>query len=165
MLGRQLIHALKALLELAGEPERWRSVRDLAASQDLPEPMLEQLLLQLRRAGVLEARRGRSGGYRLARPAAAIPLAAVLAALNHDLADRPPKARGPEAQDPQTTDPAGTAADGSDPAALDRVTALLESRLRDALARELARCTLAELLFDLRSARAALSEEGGLLLG
>jgi Rrf2 family protein len=174
MLGRQLIHALKALLELAGEPERWRSVRDLAASQALPEPMLEQLLLQLRRAGVLEARRGRSGGYRLARPAAAIPLAAVLAALDHNLADRPPGTMGPGAMgpetkgpgaDPQTTDPAGTAADASDPAAVDRVTALLESRLRDALARELARCTLAELLFDLCSARAELSEEGGLLLG
>jgi Rrf2 family protein len=179
MLGRQLIHALKALLELAGEPEHWRSVRDLAASQALPEPMLEQLLLQLRRAGVLEARRGRSGGYRLARPAAAIPLAAVLAALDHNLADRPPGAMGPGAKgpgakgpeakgpgaEPQTTDPAGTAAEAADPAAVDRVTALLESRLRDALARELARCTLAELLFDLRSARAALSEEGGLLLG
>jgi Rrf2 family protein len=164
MLGRQLIHALKALLELAGEPERWRSVRDLAASQALPEPMLEQLLLQLRRAGVLEARRGRSGGYRLARPAAAIPLAAVLEALDHDLADRPPRTTGPGG-DPQTTDPAGAAADASEPTAVDRVTALLESRLRDALARELARCTLAELLFDLRSARAALSEEGGLLLG
>jgi hypothetical protein len=75
-----------------------------------------------------------------------------------------PETKGPGG-DPQTTDPAGTAADASDPAAVDRVTALLESRLRDALARELARCTLAELLFDLRSARAELSEEGGLLLG
>jgi Rrf2 family iron-sulfur cluster assembly transcriptional regulator len=195
MLGRQLIHALKALLELAGEPERWRSVRDLATSQALPEPMLEQLLLQLRRAGVLEARRGRSGGYRLARPAAAIPLSAVLAALDHDLADRVPEAKGPGAAGPKTTDPGaenpgatglgaksprtkgpetraarssnptGSRAETSDPAALDRVTALLEARLRDALARELARCTLAELLFDLRSARAELSEEGGLLLG
>jgi Rrf2 family protein len=175
MLGRQLIHALKALLELAGEPERWRSVRDLATSQALPEPMLEQLLLQLRRAGVLEARRGRSGGYRLARPAAAIPLAAVLAALNHDLADRVPGAQGPRAKGPgpevlesratQTSNPAGSTAETCAPAAEDRVTALLEARLRDALARELARCTLAELLFDLRSARAELSEEGGLLLG
>ena len=189
MLGRQLIHALKALLELAGEPERWRSVRDLATSQALPEPMLEQLLLQLRRAGVLEARRGRSGGYRLARPAAAIPLAAVLAALNHDLADRVPGAGGPRdtgpvatglgAQGPrakgpgpevlesratQTSNPADSTAETCAPAAEDRVTALLEARLRDALARELARCTLAELLFDLRSARAELSEEGGLLL-
>jgi predicted esterase len=42
---------------------------------------------------------------------------------------------------------------------------LMEQRLRAALERELARCTLAELLYDLRSIRAELSEEGGLLLG
>jgi hypothetical protein len=37
--------------------------------------------------------------------------------------------------------------------------------LNQALNRELQRLTLQELLFDLRSARAALSEEGGLILG
>lgn len=49
--------------------------------------------------------------------------------------------------------------------ASDRVTTLLERRLQQALERELARCSLAELLFDLRSASAELSEGGGLLLG
>lgn len=146
MLGRQAIHAIKALLELAGDPGGWRSVRDLAASQQLPEPMLEQLLLQLRRGGLLEARRGRLGGYRLARPAAAISLAMVLAALGHELADALDEPDEPIA-------------------AADRVTGLLEGRLRQAVNRELARCNLAELHFDLRSASAALSEEGGLLLG
>ncbi len=43
--------------------------------------MLEQLLLQLRRAGLVEARRGRYGGYRLGRPAREIPVAAVLEAV------------------------------------------------------------------------------------
>ena len=43
--------------------------------------MLEQLLLQLRRAGLVEARRGRYGGYRLGRPARDIPVAAVLEAV------------------------------------------------------------------------------------
>jgi Rrf2 family iron-sulfur cluster assembly transcriptional regulator len=151
MLGRQLIHAIKALLVLAAEPTRWRSVRDLASDQELPAPMLEQLLLQLRRAGVVEARRGRSGGYRLARPAGSITLVAVIRALDHDLAGLIP------AEQPAATPlPMGP---------VERVTSLLEARLRDALTRELARCTLAELLFDLSSARAAQSEEGGLLLG
>jgi hypothetical protein len=45
------------------------------------------------------------------------------------------------------------------------VTDLLERRLHQALERELARCSLAELLYDLRSASAELSEGGGLLLG
>ena len=148
LLGRQAIHAIKALLELAGDPGRWRSVHDLAAAQGLPEPMLEQLLLQLRRADLLEARRGRLGGYRLARPASAIPLTDVLTALGHGLG-------GDGAA-------AGRERTGG---AADRVAALMEQRLRSALDRELARCTLAELLYDLRSVRAELSEEGGLLLG
>jgi hypothetical protein len=56
---------------------------------------------------------------------------------------------------------------GSEPAepATERVAALLQQRLNQALNRELQRLTLQELLFDLRSARAALSEEGGLILG
>ena len=148
LLGRQAIHAIKALLELAGEPGRWRSVNDLAAAQELPAPMLEQLLLQLRRAALLEARRGRLGGYRLARPASAIPLAAVLAALGQGLGS-------------EGAGPAQAVAGG----ASDRVAALIEQRLRAALERELARCTLAELLYDLRSVSAELSDEGGLLLG
>jgi len=169
MLGRQAIHAIKALLELAGEPQRWRSVRDLAVAQALPEPMLEQLLLQLRRGGLLEARRGRLGGYRLARPAGSIPLAAVLAALGHGLAIAPqePGARDSAAACASAADGTADATAGStaDTTASDRVAALLEARLRLALERELAHCTLAELHFDLRSASAAMREEGGLLLG
>jgi Rrf2 family transcriptional regulator, iron-sulfur cluster assembly transcription factor len=61
MLSKQANHALKALLELAAEPERWRSTHALASAQQLPEPMLEQILLRLRRAGVLVARRGGLG--------------------------------------------------------------------------------------------------------
>jgi hypothetical protein len=56
------------------------------------------------------------------------------------------------------------AALGPDPAT-ERVAALLRQRLSRAIERELERLTLAELLFDLRSARASLSEEGGLMLG
>ena len=147
MLQRSGIHAIKALLELGTQPRHWHSVRQLAAAQALPAPMLEQLLLRLRRAGLLEARRGRCGGYRLALPAEAISLAAILQALNPD---------------PAT----GDAAEASDSdGASDRVTALVERRLSQALARELARISLADLLYDLRSATAALSDEGGLLLG
>ena len=69
MLSRQASHALKALLGLAARPLEWQSTHALATAQHLPEPMLEQLLLRLRRAGLLDARRGRVGGYRLTRPA------------------------------------------------------------------------------------------------
>ncbi|MEA5413341.1 Rrf2 family transcriptional regulator, partial [Synechococcus sp. BA-120 BA3] len=75
MLRRSGIYALKALLELALDPPRWQSVSALAEAQDLPGPMLEQLMLKLRRAALVEARRGRQGGYRLRRPPAEVPLA------------------------------------------------------------------------------------------
>ncbi len=152
LIGRTASHALRALLELAQEPTRWRSGADLAASQQLPAPMLEQLLLQLRRAGLVEARRGRHGGYRLRRGAAEVSLARVLTAVDaHPAgtsASRPAEAKQQERND----------AEG-------RVTAALQQRLRLAVDRELQRLTLEDLQFDLQSARAALSDEGGLLLG
>ena len=302
MIGRTGVQALKALLELAQEPGRWRSVNDLATAQALPAPHLEQLLLRLRRAGVLEARRGRQGGYRLACRPENLSLSRVLLAVGAwpgvaragsggpqapGTAERPgppqrldafggqealrgwdslgggdglggrdglrrrdalggrdgfrmrdalggrdafktpnssggpaapagPDApggwngpRGTEGTDgakgsegaggsggpdgaenakgaetaeaPEIREPPESAATpqireaplaaaaplapaGPDPAT-ERVAALLRQRLARAIERELEQLTLAELLFDLRSARAGLSEEGGLMLG
>jgi Rrf2 family iron-sulfur cluster assembly transcriptional regulator len=152
VIRRSGLQALRALLELGREPGRWRSGADLAASQQLPAPTLEQLLLQLRRAGLVEARRGRNGGYRLRRPAAQVSLARALAAVDaHPGAGAEPRPAGP--------DPAATGA------AEEQVTEALQQRLRLAIDRELQRLTLEDLQFDLQSARAAQSEEGGLLLG
>ncbi|MCP9899211.1 Rrf2 family transcriptional regulator [Cyanobium sp. Cruz CV13-4-11] len=148
MLRRSGIYALKALLELALDPPRWQSVNALAQAQDLPAPMLEQLMLKLRRAALVESRRGRQGGYRLRRLPADLPLAAILAAVAA----------------PATSLMAATEPD-DDPQPSDRVTRVLNRRLLQALERELDRLTLEDLLFDLRSARAAFSESGGLLLG
>lgn len=152
MLRRSGTYALKALLELALDPPRWQSVNALALAQDLPAPMLEQLMLKLRRASLVEARRGRQGGYRLQRAPADIPLAAILAAV--------------EASAVSLLAGAGDGAgDGEDPLPSDRVTRVLNRRLLHALERELDSLTLEDLLFDLRSARAAFSASGGLLLG
>lgn len=151
MIGRTGIQALKALLELAQEPGRWRSVNDLASAQALPAPHLEQLLLRLRRAGVLEARRGRQGGYRLVGTPAQVSLARVLVAV--------------EAWPAARSAPEERLSDGGPDGATERVAALVQRRLAQAIERELESLTLEELLFDWRSARASLSEEGGLMLG
>ncbi len=145
MLSRQASHALKALLELARDPQRWRSTHELATAQQLPEPMLEQLLLRLRRAGLLVARRGRLGGFRLALPPGELSIAAVLAGLGEGSA-------------------MGSGAD-SDVSAADRVTAALANRLERARRRALEELSLEDLLFDLRSAEASDSLEGGLMFG
>lgn len=145
MLSRQASHALKALLELAREPQRWRSTHELATAQQLPEPMLEQLLLRLRRAGLLVARRGRLGGFRLALPPSELSIAAVLAGLGEGSA-------------------MGSGTD-SEVSAADRVTAALADRLERARRRALEELSLEDLLFDLRSAEASCSFEGGLMFG
>jgi len=154
MLSKQAHHALKALLLLAAEPHVWQSTHQLAAAQELPEPMLEQLLLRLRRAGLLVARRGRTGGYRLARPARELSVAVVLAGLGEPaaetgLADRQAGARA----DDDATSPA------------DQVTAALARRLERARQQALAQLSLEDLLFDLRSAEASADDGSGLLLG
>ena len=143
MLSKQANHALKALLELAAEPEHWRSTHELASAQQLPEPMLEQILLRLRRAGVLVARRGRRGGYRLACSPGELSLAAVLIGLG--------EAAGAGGQ-PET-------------AATDKVTRALERSLDRARLQALEDLRLEDLLFDLRSAEAGATSEAGLLLG
>lgn len=170
MLRRSGVQALRAALELAaGDPRQWRSVAAIASAQDLPAPMLEQLLLQLRRAQLVEARRGRLGGYRLRRPAREIPVAELLAAVGAmpDLGGRGPQTTvtsdpaapdtAPSAMGPDAGPPA------SDPEA--QVLLALERRLQRALERELAALSLEELLYDLRSWRETLSNEGGLMLG
>jgi Rrf2 family protein len=109
--------------------------------------MVEQLLLRLRRAGLVESRRGRHGGYRLALPARQIVLTEVLAAA----------AAAP-------TSGMGTQHDGDNKPS-DQVTAALEKRLERSISQVLAQLTLEDLLFDLRSAAASLDDDGGLMLG
>ena len=146
LLRRSGQQALQALLELAKAPQQWRSVNEIAAAQALPAPMLEQLLLQLRRAGLVEARRGRLGGYRLQRQPAAIPVAEVLAAVGADI---------------QLVEH-----DASDSTqAEQQVLRSMARRLQRAMERELMQFNLEELLFDLRSCRETLSGDGGLMLG
>lgn len=147
MLSKQANHALKALLELAAEPKRWRSTHELAIAQQLPEPMLEQLLLRLRRAGLLVARRGRLGGYRLAMPNRDVGIGAVLIAVAGS-------GVGLERN---------TNCLVSSPA--DHVTQGLRKRLELTQLRDLEQLSLEDLLFDLQSAAAGADGEQGILTG
>jgi Rrf2 family protein len=147
MLRRSGLQALQALLELARNGQQWSSVSAIATAQELPAPMLEQLLLQLRRAELVESRRGRQGGYRLSRSPEAIPVAEVLDAVGAPLQ--------------LSEGPAG----GSDGRAETQVLQSMGQRLQNAIERELKQLTLQELLFDLESWKEYLSNEGGLMLG
>jgi Rrf2 family protein len=184
MLSRAAAIALRALVELAREPAATLSVTELARRQRLPQPMLEQILLRLRRAGLVEARRGRQGGYRLAQQAETLPLARVLQAVE---APRRPSAvrRGnddsasagevpvPLALGAEMAPKEGVA-DLGEPAAADpttlgasaghRVEQQLRRRLERLVQLELQRLTLAELLYDQRSWEASLGPEGGVMV-
>ena len=64
--------------------ETWetsKSAREIAETLGLPEIPMRQALVRLRRAGILQAEKGRQGGYRLAKPPEKIPLLSVLRAL------------------------------------------------------------------------------------
>ncbi len=79
-------YALRAVAELAAEPEHSFSRNDLATAQGLPGKFLESILRDLTREGVLLSRRGSGGGLQLARPAAEISLAQVVRAVDGPLA-------------------------------------------------------------------------------
>lgn len=78
-------YASRALLSLAlhenGKTEP-TSVRDIAERTGLPQPYLEQILLALKGAGLVQSKRGVGGGYVLARPAAEITLGQIVAAVD-----------------------------------------------------------------------------------
>jgi Rrf2 family transcriptional regulator, cysteine metabolism repressor len=75
-------YALKALLDLAvHEKGGLQPIQDIAARQGIPQRYLEQVLLQLKRAGFLDSRRGSAGGYRLGRSPDQLTVGAVLRAV------------------------------------------------------------------------------------
>jgi Rrf2 family iron-sulfur cluster assembly transcriptional regulator len=56
----------------------------IAERQQISLAYLEQLFLKLRRTGLVESARGRTGGYRLGRPASAISVAEIMAAVDEE---------------------------------------------------------------------------------
>jgi len=85
-LSARVDYALRAMAELAAEPEHPRTVDDLATAQGIPAKYLESILGSMRRAGLLRSQRGPDGGFRLARPTASISIADVIRAIDGPLA-------------------------------------------------------------------------------
>jgi Rrf2 family protein len=81
-------YAVRAVAELAAAESEGVPVKgeQLAAAQGIPQNFLENILTELRRAGIVRTRRGADGGYFLARPAAEINVAEVLRAVEGPLA-------------------------------------------------------------------------------
>lgn len=83
-------YGIRVLLTLARtEGDGCLSLTEIAKREKLPHAYLEQLVGDLRRAGLVSATRGQSGGYRLARPAAEIAMTDAVRALDGPLLEMP----------------------------------------------------------------------------
>jgi Rrf2 family protein len=79
-------YALRALIELAsredGSPV---SAEELGRLQEIPHNFLQAILADLRKAGIVHAQRGQSGGWRLAKEAESVSVADVIRAVDGPL--------------------------------------------------------------------------------
>ncbi len=81
-------YAVRAAVELAASGEGGPvKAEQISEAQGIPLNFLENILAELRRAGIVESRRGAAGGYLLARPAAEVSLADVIRAVEGPLAN------------------------------------------------------------------------------
>lgn len=80
-------YALRAALELAASPDGPLTTDELSRRQDIPTSYLGAILAELRKAGIVRARRGPEGGWTLSRPAREISLADVIRAVGGALTD------------------------------------------------------------------------------
>lgn len=90
MLSRKAKYGLKGLIHLAQRAgEGPVLIGDLAERERMPRKFLEQILLELKKKGMLESRKGRGGGYRLGRRPERIFLGDILRVLDGPLAPVP----------------------------------------------------------------------------
>ena len=87
MITKKTKYALMALQHLAEQPaEQPILIAELSRTEQIPKKFLEFILLTLRKAGILQSRIGKGGGYWLALPPGRITLASVIRALEGDFA-------------------------------------------------------------------------------
>jgi len=87
MFSTKAEYGVRVMVELARRhPGIPVSLAEIAEGDQLPLAYLEHLVARLRRAGLVESRRGAHGGYRLARPPEEITMAEVVEALEGAIA-------------------------------------------------------------------------------
>jgi Rrf2 family protein len=79
-------YAVRAVAELAATSDEHLTSEAMSAAQGIPQPFLAAILQDLRRAGIVESRRGAVGGHRLARAPGEITVADVIRAVDGPLA-------------------------------------------------------------------------------
>ena len=80
-------YGLRAMIELAAAGDGPVKGERIAEAQQIPLKFLENILLELKHAGLVQSQRGAEGGYWLARPPAEIALAEVIRAVEGPIAN------------------------------------------------------------------------------
>jgi Rrf2 family protein len=87
MLTNKGKYGLKALVHLAGlPPGETAQSQEIAAAHNIPKKFLDAILGELRVAGIVLSRKGKGGGYRLARDASSITVGSAVRVLDGPLA-------------------------------------------------------------------------------
>ena len=90
MLSKKAKYALRALIALArADGDGPVLIADLARRERIPQKFLELILLDLKKQGILQSKKGRGGGYLLRKEPEAIYLGQVIRALDGPLAPLP----------------------------------------------------------------------------
>ncbi len=89
MISQKAKYALRSLVALAASGEGAMTTSDIAEQQRIPRKFLEQILLDMKRVGIVHSRRGKLGGYALLKPADAITFGEVLRLIDGPIAPLP----------------------------------------------------------------------------
>ncbi len=96
--------ALRILIQLGTETRKGHLLqgKEIAARQGINEPYLEQIMVSLKKAGVVQTVRGRNGGYLLARAPIDVPLLEVIETFEGELDLSDAKKDGKLAESPES---------------------------------------------------------------
>ena len=90
MLTNKGKYGLKAMVHLAGlEPGALAQVADITETNSISKKFLDHILTELRHAGLVYSKKGKGGGYALARPPHEIRIGAIVRVLDGPLAPIP----------------------------------------------------------------------------
>lgn len=90
MLNKKTQYAIKALTFLAEQQDKGPVlIAEISKKKKIPLKFLENILLELKKAGILESKKGKGGGYFLKVPANKIPLADIIRKIDGPIAMLP----------------------------------------------------------------------------
>ncbi len=86
LLTQKCLYAVRAIFEIASRfPNGPVKISAIAQAQAIPQRFLEAILTQVKQAGIVESRRGKQGGYLLARPPSTITVGHIIRVIEGDM--------------------------------------------------------------------------------